>query len=102
MTDWIDELREDDFDGPFEPFVDVLGVRKTVELAERMGGMQFYLPKIDKLRMAAVRRLIKRDRSLGLHYRAIAIKYQVTETFVRNVCDHEARKESGGQQMRLF
>lgn len=103
MSDWKDFIAAEDFPESFEPFIDVLGVEKTVELAERMGGLQFYLPKIDKIKMQATKRMIRADRDSGMSYRAIALKHRVTEIMVRVVCDANRREATAcDRQMTLF
>lgn len=101
MTHWADGLEPEDFPAAFAPFLDVLGVQLTAILAERLGGMQYYLPKIDKVRSVALKRMIINERATGKEYRAIARAHHVTETFVRQVCDTPAREAAQSRRTRV-
>ena len=61
-----------------------VGVENTLKLAEYLGGMYMYFPKLDAL----IRQ--KRDESIraefdGSNYRELARKHKLTEQSIRNI-----------------
>jgi Mor family transcriptional regulator len=87
--DWLDELTPDDFPSQFQDLVSNIGVRATVTLAEKFGGLQFYVPKPDVLLSRQRNAMIKRDRAAGMDYRTLAQKYKLTEVWIRQIVDHQ-------------
>jgi Mor family transcriptional regulator len=87
--EWLDDLKPEDFPKAFHDLVQLLGVRSTVALSQNFGGLQFYIPKPDVLLQKKRDDMIKVDRMRGMDYRALAIKYKLTEVWIRQICDHQ-------------
>jgi Mor family transcriptional regulator len=106
--DWKEDVTREDLAATpqFEPFLDVLTPPQVAQLAQYMGGLQFYLPKHDSLRQVIIKRRVLADRVNGLEYQAIALRHNVSEAHVREICDSErreaARKRAREAQGRLF
>jgi Mor family transcriptional regulator len=86
--EWIDQLTAADFPRAFQDLVQLIGVRATVQLSEHFGGLQFYVPKPDALLQKKRDDMIRADRSRGMGYRDLAVKYKLTEVWIRQICDH--------------
>ena len=86
--EWLDDLKPEDFPRAFQDLVQLLGVRPTVLLSTHFGGLQFYVPKPDALLQKKRDDLIRLDRQRGMEYRALALKYKLTEVWIRQICDH--------------
>lgn len=108
QRDWKEDVTREDLmaTAQFEPFLDVLTPSQVAQLAEYMGGLQFYLPKHDSLRQTVIRRRILADRANGMEYQAVALRHNVTEVYVREICDGERRRavnqRAESAQGRLF
>jgi Mor family transcriptional regulator len=96
--DWLDELTPQDFPKAFQDLVQLIGVRATVALAQNFGGLQFYIPKADVLIQKKRDELIRKDRAAGFGYRDLALKYKLTEIWIRQICDHQ----DDTRQMDMF
>jgi Mor family transcriptional regulator len=96
--DWVIDLSPADLPEPLCKIANLIGVRNAVILSQNYGGITFYLPKTDAaLRMFRDKR-IKAEFN-GYNYKELAIKYGITEMWVRNiVAGHD--KETG--QMNLL
>ncbi len=96
---WIAELTELDFPPQLRELVSVAGVEATVALARNYGGCQFYVPKIDAILRQKRDQMVRRDKEL-LGYKGCAQKYNLTEVWVRQICDH--RDGDDDKQQDLF
>ena len=74
------------------------GLEGFVELCFLMSGTTLYIPKLDRVVSAARDRLLAREFNGG-NYTDLAKKYDLTETWVRQVINRENWKK---RQMRLF
>lgn len=95
---WIAELTEADFPQQLREMVTTIGVEAAVAMARSYGGCQFYVPKIDAILRQKRDQMIRRDRKL-LDYKDLAIKYKLTEVWVRQICDHQSDDD---KQQDLF
>lgn len=97
--DWISEIAAEipveSLPQDLQLLAEMLGTEKVLRISERFGGMGIYIPKIERL----VR--LHRDRKIrheftGSNHREIANKYNITETWVREILKKgnvTARKE---------
>jgi Mor family transcriptional regulator len=96
--EWIKELRIDDFPVSYREVVELIGVENAVKLARMEGGIQVYRPKLDEILRGVRDRLIKRDRAAGMDYKPLALKYNLTEVWIRQLVDHK----DDNRQMGMF
>lgn len=96
--DWYEEINPDELTEPYKELARVIGLKNTIKIAEKYQGMALYLPKLDAL----IRR-IRDDRIRtefnGGNYRELAIKYKLTEVWVRQIVDE---KPIESNQLSLF
>ena len=81
-----------DFPDSFRRIVDSIGVIAALELAKTNGGINQYIPIYDSVTQAARDRLIKEEFD-GNNYRDLALKYRISEVWVRTVIDKERREQ---------
>lgn len=75
-----------------------IGQAAALALAERYNGAFVYVPKLDELLRARRNDEIRRERDQGAEYRYLALKYAITERWVREILDH--REDT--RQLALF
>ena len=73
-----------DFSHGFRDVAEVIGIEDAILLAKKLGGMAFYVPKLDSLERAT------RDRSIrsefdGSNYSVLAKKYNLTVSWIREI-----------------
>jgi len=69
-----------------------IGVDNLLTLAEMLGGTTFYLPKADTL-MRPLRNLQIKSEFNGYNHIELAIKYNVSERWVRELCGEGVSKD---------
>lgn len=95
------EVKADDLKDLPEQLQEVLrltGLENFVELCFYMSGTTLYIPKLERIVNPARARLLVREFNGG-NYAQLAKKYDITETWVRQVINRENWKK---RQMRLF
>ncbi|CAK0772479.1 Mor domain-containing protein [Gammaproteobacteria bacterium] len=95
---WLKEIRLEDIPRPFRGLVEANGVEATYKLCNAYPGLSVYVPKPAALVEKRRNELIRRDvRIIG--YRQTAIKYNLTEVWVRQIVDHQ---KDSSRQTTLF
>lgn len=84
---WISELTDVDFPPQLRELVTVAGVEAAVAIARHYGGCQIYVPKVDAILRQKRDQMVRRDKAL-LGYKGCAQKYNLSEVWVRQICDH--------------
>lgn len=82
-NDWRNQIKLEDLPEIYQDMAEYIGIAAALELGEKMGGEDFYLPKIDNILARHRNKLIKADLASGLSYKQIARKYGITERWVR-------------------
>jgi Mor family transcriptional regulator len=96
--DWWKEIKPGDVPKSFQELVEVVGIEATVKLAIRYGGLAVYVPKPNALFEKKRNDMIRRD--VRIHgYRETAVKYGLTEVWVRQICDHQKEAD---RQLDMF
>ncbi len=95
---WIAELTQTDFPPQLRELVAIAGIESAVAIAKHYGGCQFYIPKVDAIIRKKRDELVRRDKAL-LGYKGCAQKYNLSEVWVRQICDHPGDDD---QQQDLF
>lgn len=96
--EWWKEIRPEDIPRHFREIVEVVGIEATVKLAQRYGGLAVYVPKPNALFEKRRNELIRRDARVH-GYRETALKYGLTEVWVRQIVDHQ---KEAGKQLGMF
>lgn len=73
--------------------ISVLGLAKFVELSYAVGGISFYVPKFESLIAQARNRMILEEAD-GHNYTALAIKYDISEVWVRQIVNQDRAKKN--------
>lgn len=95
---WANELNPSDLPSSITKIANLIGVRSTMILCQNFGGVTFYFPKTDAV-IRPIRDKRIRQEFNGYNYKDLAIKYNLTEMWVRIIlADHP--KETG--QTELF
>lgn len=69
----------------YRAIAEEIGVESFLKLAKLVGGTTFYIPKAESL-LRPVRDLHIKQEFNGCNYQELAIRYDVTERWVRQIC----------------
>jgi Mor family transcriptional regulator len=107
MTHAIDHIDIDDLPEDCRQLADIIGLDALIALSERFGGDRVYIPMPDRLGIPARNREI-REAFTGVNIRALAVKYNLTERWIRVIVSGNDGEESTGcdkksyKQLSLF
>lgn len=96
MDEFLQEVKLEDIPKGYQPIAMAIGVEAFVRLATITGGLTIYIPKADTLIQAARDRRIISEFN-GSNYRDLALKYNLSETWVRTVIDHDRMEKNQGK-----
>jgi Mor family transcriptional regulator len=96
---WIGQVRPEDIPEKFKEWVDAVGVEGVLKIAELIGGTTFYMPKVKCFIPEARDRLIIEAFKKGERIPDIAIKFGLTDVWVRKLISKNELKEN---QLELF
>lgn len=71
---------------PYAYYANIIGMDNFCKMAEKLGGTTIYIPKYDSIFRNLRNEKIKKEFN-GYNYQELAIKYDVCERTVRNICD---------------
>ena len=77
----------------FRLIAKVIGQEKAMALADYFNGTVLYVPKLDKVLRNRKHELIREGRKRGIPYRDIALKYNISDRWVREIVDHVPDKQ---------
>ncbi len=77
----------------FRLIANVIGQEKAMALADYFNGTVLYVPKLDEVLRNRKHELIREDRRKGVPYRDIALKYNISDRWVREIVDHQEDKQ---------
>jgi Mor family transcriptional regulator len=86
-------VKPEDFPEHFRPLVRGMGIEAALTLTKTSGGIMQYIPKYDCVTSAARNRLIKEEYRDG-NYKQLALKYGLSEIWVRDILDKERRQQA--------
>lgn len=72
-------------EGMYRAIAEEIGVLNFLKIAKLVGGTTFYIPKAESL-LRPVRDLHIKKEFNGCNYQELAIRYDVTERWVRQIC----------------
>lgn len=88
----IDELPES-----YQPVAEIVGVEDALRLAQHLGGLSFYYPRLDSL-LRDKRDAQIRAEFTGCNHRDLARKYNLTESWIRQI----VQRRPADEQAELF
>ncbi len=97
-NEWYDEISADELPEPYKEIAKAIGMKHTIELAKLYQGTGFYLPKLDGVLNKIRDKKIKNEFN-GSNYKELAIKYNLTERWIRQIVDNSNPVEN---QMTIF
>lgn len=87
-SEWLKEIAAeiplDDLPEEYQIVAEIFGVDGALRLAKESGGMRIYVPKFEKLIRARRDARIRAEFN-GVNHRELARKYDLTETWVREI-----------------
>lgn len=86
------KVRADDFPDNYKRVVESIGVSSALKLVKASGGINQYIPVYDCVTSAARDRLIREE--FSGNYQDLAIKYGISEAWVRSIIDKERRQRA--------
>lgn len=101
--DWLDGITMADIPEGLVEAAQVVGIKTAFALAKHFGGTYYYFPKVDKL-LATLRDKKIKEEFNGANYRELAMKYKLSETWVRQITGKpfEKKTEPDKDQTSLF
>ena len=87
----------DDLPDSYQPVAEIVGVEGALRLASHLGGLSFYYPRLDSLLRDRRDAQIRAEFTGGNH-RDLARKYQLTESWIREIVSRRPADE----QANLF
>jgi Mor family transcriptional regulator len=88
MNNWLKEIAAEipleDLPEEYQIVAELFGVDGALRLAKESGGMRIYVPKFEKLIRARRDERIRAEFN-GANHRELARKYELTETWVREI-----------------
>lgn len=98
MIKWLENISDkiaiDDLPEPYKQIARVVGVKAVLALNENFGGLALYFPKLDKILFKKRDALIRKEFN-GTNHKALAIKYGLTERWIRKIVDHKKPAKTG-------
>lgn len=94
---WLEEIPVEQLPEAVQVLARVIGVEAAVKLSEELGGTSFYFPKIDRLLQRVRDKKIRQEFS-GYNCRELALKYHLSENWVRKIV---TGKEPDGEFLQI-
>ena len=89
--DLLDRLQMEDLDEEQRTLAGLIGIEAFRALVRNYNGTPIYIPKIESLEKPVRDELIREEFD-GKNYRELALKYGLTETWIRNIVIEKARE----------
>lgn len=81
----------------YQPVAEIVGVENALRLAQHLGGLSFYYPRLDSL-LRDKRDAQIRAEFTGCNHRDLARKYKLTESWIREI----VQRRPADEQTNLF
>lgn len=85
---WIDEITKEMIPETYYTIADAIGIKNLIILSQTFGGSMLYIPKYDSLTKSIRDAKIKKEFN-GANYRDLALKYNLSESTIRNIINSE-------------
>ena len=89
--DLLDRVQMEDLDEEQRTLAGLIGIEAFRALVRNYNGTPIYIPKIESLEKPVRDELIREEFD-GKNYRELALKYGLTETWIRNIVIEKARE----------
>ena len=96
--EWFKEVTIEALPPTYRQAAELIGIENALKLNDLWGGLQIYFHKLDALLQQQRDALIRKDRAAGMGYQQLALKYKLTEVWIRQIVDHQ--KDPG--QLSMF
>lgn len=87
LDKWLNEVKIDEIPSSYKDLAEAIGVEALLKLSHILGGTTTYVPKLDCLIQATRDRLIIEDFNKGMKPKELAIKYDLSDVWVRQIID---------------
>jgi Mor family transcriptional regulator len=94
---WYEEIDASELPEPYHEMSMAIGIQHTLEIAKLYQGTGMYLPRLDKT-LNKIRDKKMRGEFNGTNYKELAIKYGITERWVREILSNNY----DSSQMSIF
>jgi Mor family transcriptional regulator len=91
-TEIESRVTKEDFPREYRRIVDQVGIRTALDIIKGSGGIMQYIPAYHAVTKNARDRLIKEEFT-GDNYKDLAIKYGMSEVWIRDIIAAERRKK---------
>lgn len=85
---WINEITKEMIPETYYAIADAIGVKNLIALSQTFGGSMVYIPKYDSLTKNIRDAKIKKEFN-GANYRDLALKYNLSESTIRNIINSD-------------
>lgn len=89
--DLLDQVKLENLDEEQKALAELIGLEGLKNLVRAYNGTSIYVPKIESLEKAVRDEYIKEEFDGG-NYRELALKYGLTETWIRNIVLEKAKE----------
>ncbi len=89
--DLLDQVKLENLDEEQKTLAELIGLEGLKNLVRAYNGTSIYVPKIESLEKAVRDEYIKEEFDGG-NYRELALKYGLTETWIRNIVLEKAKE----------
>lgn len=89
--DLLDKIQMENLDEEQKALAELIGLESFKKLVRAFNGTSVYVPKVESLEKAIRDGLIKEEFD-GSNYRELALKYGLTETWIRNIVSEKAKE----------
>ena len=97
IPSWAHDVKPEDItNATMLDLAELLGTENMLTLVESYSGMSIYVPKLDSLLRNIRDRRIRQEYD-GTNTRALALKYDVSESWVKRIASIDERGEIRGQ-----
>ncbi len=88
IQDWLKDINFEELPEPYKTIAYKTGIKNVFILAEMYQGTHIYLPKLDNV-IKSIRDKKIRQEFRGYNYKELAIKYKLTEIWIRQIVSEE-------------
>jgi len=99
MEPWMKNMDPELLPEPYRKLCSLIGLENTLKLAEEYQGTSLYFAKLDSA-LKTLRDQTIRDEFRGGNYKELALKYGLTETWVRKIVSEGS--DPGQLELALF
>lgn len=93
------KVEVEDFPDNYRRIAQIIGIKPALDLIKQSGGINQYIPLYDAVTKNARDRLIKEEFD-GSNYQALALKYNMSEAWVRTLLEKETRRKYNEELQR--